>query len=153
MTFRMTVNGAPAPPDDMVAVLDQRAEKLDLYRAHDNTWRVRVVERGADRTVAGPTIQAALEAAVALRPPLPRYPRSPRWRDWEIVKDGSSWRLNCTDGSSSRWPTRKAAAAQQDKQRERLRADIEAWGEFIAPLTWQGHGEFWLWDDDPIEAG
>lgn len=153
MTFRMTVNGAPAPPDEMVAVLDQRAFKIDLYRAHDNTWRVRVVERGADRTVAGPTIQAALEAAVALRPPLPRYRRCPRHRDWEVVKDGSAWRLNCTDGSTSKWPTRKAATTTQERFRERLRADIEQWGRDIAPLTWQGHGESWLWDDDPVEMG
>ena len=140
-------------PDEMVNVLYQRAHKVDLYAAHNLTWRVRVIEPGADRTVAGFTIQAALEAAVALRPPLPRYPRSPRWRDWEIVKDGSVWRLNCTDGSTSKWPTRKAATTTQERFRERLRVAIELWERDVAPLTWQGHGESWLWDDDPIEAG
>lgn len=140
-------------PDEMVAVLDQRAHSVDMYRTLNDGWRVRVIERGADRTVAGPTIQAALEAAVALRPPLPRYRRCPRHRDWEVVKDGSAWRLNCTDGSTSKWPTRKAATTTQERFRERLRADIEQWGRDIAPLTWQGHGESWLWDDDPIEAG
>lgn len=140
-------------PDDMVAVLDQRAHSVDMYRTLDDGWRVRVIEPGADRTVAGPTIQAALEAAVALRPPLPRHHRCPRWRDWEVVKDGSSWRLDCTDGTTSKWPTRKAATTTQERFRERLRADIEQWGRDVAPLTWQGHGTEWLWDDDPIEAG
>lgn len=140
-------------PDELVAVLDQRAHSVDIYRTLNDGWRVRVIERGADRTVAGFTIQAALEAAVALRPPLPRYRRCPRHRDWEVVKDGSAWRLNCTDGSSSRWPTKKAATATQERFRERLRADIEQWGRDIAPLTWQGHGESWLWNDDPVEMG
>lgn len=33
-----------------------------------------------------------------------------------------------------------------------LRSELERLRD-IAPLTWQGHGELWPWDDDPVEMG
>ena len=162
----VTLNGLPATltnfvvqvdkhrtPDELIAVLDERGRSVDLYRTLDDGWRVRVIEPGADRTVAGATIQAALEAAVALRAPLPRHPRPPRHRSWEIVKDGSTWRLDCSDGSTSRWPTKKAAQARQAVYQQWHETACREWIRDFNHLTVGGHGETWLWIDDPQEMG
>lgn len=104
------------------------------------------------------TIQAALEAAVALRPPLPRYPRAPRHRSWEIVRAGSAgWRLIETDGAwattLSTHRTRKAVQARLEMLREQHEIACREWVRDINPLTVSGHGTAWRWEDDPEEMG
>lgn len=141
--------------DRLLDELDRRYSSVDIYRTADKSWRVRIITSGSDRVAAGETLAAALEAAVAMRPPLPRFRRQPRADDTHVIKLGSVWSVEFGGGGRyGRYRTKTEAEASAATMRQRQADAFAAWQSEVGPLVADGgHGVRWLWLDDPQEMG
>jgi hypothetical protein len=120
--------------DQYAAILDDRFDRWDIYRAAPMRDQVRgdwIVKMGDDgHTKRGSTILEALRVASEFRP-LPKVPRCPKplLRElFEPYKSGSKWRLNY-DGRdfAVRVDTKRRAMEVADRMVKNQADEIERW--------------------------
>lgn len=141
------MNGAPTAlnVDELVATLDQRGEKWDLYRVHDRSWCVRLGDGRDDpngRAVRGGTIEEALTAATG-SPRLPVVPRRPPVltpNHFDTSKDGNRWvtRGHAPASGFMTTTTKKAAAEAVARACDRSVAEAMAWDATWTDLVRDG---------------
>lgn len=139
--------------DKLVAQIEARGLKWDVYRMDRGGWLVKV-EDGYWRSHTDDSLIAALAWAVDVQF-LPLVPLRPSVRSYEVRKAGGG-RWQIFSGGFVQWEskTKKAALEAIEKAEQRERDAFEEWTRRYAPVVANGEaGVDFYWDDPSGRIG